>query len=166
MRFQPSPETSERSNCALEKISSAACASSMCSSRAIGQPVVGPSGCCPSDELYSSYTSSLRGFSRSLNLFFLLLHTGLWQLRPWVHRNNSFCGFHGIYSEPVHLDGKSCQFKVSYWLPWLMAQVAIFTPHIWGESDFSSFVLCWFCFPCLGKFHLRLTAAPEKVDRI
>lgn len=43
-----------------------------------------------------------------------------------------------------------------------MAQAAILTPHIWEDLVSLFFVLCWFYFPCLGDFHLRLTAAPEK----
>lgn len=62
MRFQPSPETSEKSNSAQGKISSAVCASSTDSSRVIEHPVVGASGCSHSDNFTCSTQAPSEGF--------------------------------------------------------------------------------------------------------
>lgn len=162
MRFQPSSETSEKSNSAWGKISSAACASSTGSSRAIGYPVVGtmdaatqmsfthptqdPLEHFPDLSIFSS-SSSLLGFGSS--------DSGCTQTTAFV----VFMEF--MVSQCIWIE-KVVSWRSCYWLPWIIAQTAIFTPHIWGGSGLFSFVLCWFCFPCLGEFHLRLTAAPEK----
>lgn len=162
MRFQPSPETSEKSNSAWGKspvqpvhhpyapaeqqdnlwwgrVDAATQMSFACPTQASSEDFPGPS-------IFSS-SSSVLGFGSSdsrcteTTAFVVLM------------------GF--IVSQCIWME-KVVSWRTRYWLPWIMVQAAIFTPHIWGGSGFSSFVLCWFFFLCLGEFHLRLTAAPEK----
>lgn len=142
MRFQPPPETSEKSNSAWGKISSAACASSTRSSRAIGHPVMGTNGCCPSDELCLSCTSSSRGFFRSFNLFFSPFVLGFGISDSRCTETTAFVVFMGfVVSQCIWME-KVVSWRTYYWFLWIMAQAAILTPHIWEDLVSHFFVCC------------------------